>query len=191
MPNYLVLYWDTTKPPNGAWVPIVGPNSDTTFTAAKGEDAMGLASLQTRQQGKYGAFNVAQVPQAYLTTSFGSPNANFTVMAKQVGTNGTNIRLRIVVAGNNTVQSVSVSGNDITLNAATDASGNPTTTGSAAVTAINGNGPAAALVTAALAPGSSGATAVSTLDWTNLDQYGAEAATVTLATVASEAPVTF
>ena len=61
-----------------------------------------------------------------------------------------NATVAFVVGGNNTAQSISVTGNAITVNLATDANGNVTAaeTANAIATAINGNSQANALVTA-------------------------------------------
>ncbi len=69
-----------------------------------------------------------------------------------------NATVAFVVAGNNTAQSISVSGNAITVNLATDANGNVTgaETANAIVTAINGNSQANALVTASAGAGVEG-----------------------------------
>jgi flagellin len=69
-----------------------------------------------------------------------------------------NATVTFVVSGNNTARSISVSGNAITVNVATDANGNVanTETANAISTAINGNGGAAALVTASAGAGVEG-----------------------------------
>lgn len=65
-------------------------------------------------------------------------------------TGNTNATVSFVASGANTARSISVNGNAITVNLATDANGNvaSTETAGAIATAINGNGSASALVTA-------------------------------------------
>lgn len=189
MPNFFVVFFDPSSGTNGNYKGIRGPNADTTFTADTGLVANGLASIQSGLSGKFVAFNIAPVPQGYATTSFGNPNANLTVTAKAIGT--TPVRFRLLVAGNSTSLTVSVSSNDITVNVATDSSGNPTSTASQVIAAFNGNGSASALAVAALAPGSSGAAAVSSLDWVALSNFGSIATTTSLETVADSALTTF
>ena len=75
----------------------------------------------------------AQVAQVFLT-------------AKLSGTGGNALTITVVVAGNNTPLSVTVVGNAITVNSATDGLGNATTTSTQAAAAILANAAAAALV---------------------------------------------
>lgn len=105
---------------------------------------------------------------ASVTTSMAGTNNDLTLTAKSDGTGGNSIRFRIVVSGASTALSVSVSGNDITVNSATNAGSAATSTAAQVRDAINGNGPASALVTAALASGNDGTGVVAALGFTNL-----------------------
>jgi hypothetical protein len=63
MPNFFVVFFEPSAPPNGQYQAIVGPNPDTSFTAADGADANGLAAIKSAKEGKFVAFNVtAAVP---------------------------------------------------------------------------------------------------------------------------------
>ncbi len=84
---------------------------------------------------------------AALTTGTSGTN-RITWRAKNTGTAGNSIQIAVVKSGNNTPLSVSVSGQTITVNLATDASGNATSSCSQVVTAVNNNAPASALITA-------------------------------------------
>lgn len=105
---------------------------------------------------------------AQLITAMAGANNDLWFRSKLKGELGNNIRVRIVVAGVSTALSVSVSGNDITINSATDAGSLATTTATAAAAAVNANGPASALVQADVAPGDTGAGVVAALAFTNL-----------------------
>ena len=84
---------------------------------------------------------------ASLTT--GTPGTNrITWRAKNTGTAGNSIQIAVVESDNSTPLSVSVSGQTITVNLATDASGNATSTCSQVVTAVNNNASASALIQA-------------------------------------------
>lgn len=88
---------------------------------------------------------------AYASLTTGTSGTNrITWRAKNIGSLGNNIQIAVVKSGNNTPLSVSVSGQTITVNLATDASGNATSTCSQVVTAVNNNAPAFALVQAIL-----------------------------------------
>jgi hypothetical protein len=106
--------------------------------------------------------------KATLTTALSGADNDLKFTAQQRGTDGNNIRVRIVVAGTNTALSVSVSSQDITINSATNGGGAATSTATAVMNAVNGSTPAKALVVAAIAPGNSGAGVVAALGFTAL-----------------------
>ena len=96
-------------------------------------------------------------------------NADVLITAAAVGTAGNQIRVRYVdPAANSEALAVSVSGNDITVTLATDASGEITSTANQVVTAINGSAEASALVTAANDAGNDGSGLVNAVDFTTL-----------------------
>jgi hypothetical protein len=190
MPDFFVVFFEPSAPPNGQYQAIVGPNPDTTFTANNGLEANGLAAISSGRQGKFAAFAlVPPAPFAYHVTSFVTANSNLAVIADVNG--DSLVRYRLLVAGNNTALTVSVSTNDITVNVATDGSGAPTSTASQVITAINASGPAGALVTASLAPGSNGSGVVASLPWTNLQRVGYVVTMTTVHEVADSAITTF
>jgi len=84
---------------------------------------------------------------ASLTTGTSGTN-RITWRAKNTGTAGNSIQIAAVKSGNNTPLSVSVNGQTITVNLATDASGNATSTCLQVVTAVTNNASASALVQA-------------------------------------------
>ncbi len=75
------------------------------------------------------------------------------------GTGGEVVRVRVVVAGLSTSLSIGVSGNDITINSATDGGGLVTSTAADIVTAIGLSAPATALVTVVATGSGAGLTA--------------------------------
>lgn len=83
-------------------------------------------------------------------------NANLVFTADTAGTAGNNIRIRYVVAGNNTALSVALASTDITVNLATNGSGIPTSTANQIKAALDANGGIAALINTTLASGSDG-----------------------------------
>ncbi len=96
-------------------------------------------------------------------------NADVLITAAAVGTAGNQIRVQYVdPAANSEALAVSVSGNDITVTLATDASGEITSTANQVVTAINGSAEASALVTAANDAGNDGSGLVNAVDFTTL-----------------------
>ena len=108
----------------------------------------GVAGLQL---GTYGAQNV------------------IVVQAKTSGLAGNSISLTLVKpAGNNTPLSVTVSGNDISVNLATGSTGLITTTAAQLRTAIAASGAASALITASLGQGTLGSGLMTALAKTNL-----------------------
>ncbi len=84
---------------------------------------------------------------ASLTTGTAGTN-RITWRAKNVGSLGNNIQITVIKSGNSTPLSVSVAGQNITVNLATDASGNATSTTYQVIAAVNGYAAASALVIA-------------------------------------------
>lgn len=106
-------------------------------------------------------------PAGYTTSMTGTNNdLSFESKARGAWTN--NIRVRIVVSGNNTSESVSVSGLDITINSSTDGGGAATSTGDTVKAAIAASTPANALVSVADATGNDGSGVVAALAYTAL-----------------------
>jgi hypothetical protein len=163
MARYFTAYYNAGT---GLYEAVNGPNADKSFNAVSGSDANGLAAILLAKSGKFISFPVDGVGAAAITTACVNSDSNITYTAKTVGPNGTSIRVRYVVAGNNTDLSVSVSGNDITVNVATNAGGSPTSTATLIKAAVDGNGPASALVSTALV--GTGAGVVNAFGYTNL-----------------------
>lgn len=92
----------------------------------------------------------------------GSGTSTVTVTSTTSGASGEAKSIKFLKAGNSTPLAVSVSGNEITVNLATDGIGLVTSTAAQVVTAINASGPAAALVTAS---GSGGGLCGNTIDF--------------------------
>lgn len=84
------------------------------------------------------------------TRTIGAGNAAVLYTSNKGGVGGNSVRTAHVVSGTNTVFSIVVSGNDITVNAATDGAGLSTTTAAAAMAAVNAHATAKLLVTASL-----------------------------------------
>ena len=116
---------------------------------------------------------------AALTTALAGANNDLTYTADTPGTVGNDIRIRYLVAGNNTPLSVAVAGNDITVNVATSAGGAATSTAAQVRDAINAHAGASALVTAANAAANDGTGVVAALAYTNL-AGGVDDVTVTV-----------
>lgn len=95
-------------------------------------------------------------------------NNDLSFESKARGAWTNNIRVRIVVSGNNTSESVSVSGLDITINSSTDGGGAATSTGDTVKAAIAASTPANALVSVADATGNDGSGVVAALAYTAL-----------------------
>lgn len=106
--------------------------------------------------------------RATLTTALAGTNNDVTLLARNPGTGGNSIRLRIVVAGASTPLSVEVAGSDITVNSATDGASAATSTAKQAIDALNAHSGAGALVWAQNAPSSDGTGVVAALAYTNL-----------------------
>jgi hypothetical protein len=168
MPNFFTVFY---QPESAKWVEVKGDQADHTWVASDGANAAGLAALALGINGKYAAFPIGGADKAFLQTNLGIANGEIVYTAQNYGTGGNAIRVRYVVSGNNTPLTVSVAGNDITVNLATNGSGVGTSTASQVVAAVNGSTAASALVTAALASGNSGAGVLTALAYTNL-AYG-------------------
>ena len=106
--------------------------------------------------------------QATLETALAGANNDLVYTARTAGGQGDELTVAYVVAGTNTPLTVTVSGNAITVNVATNGAGAATSTASQVKAAIEANADAAKLVTVALAPGNSGAGVVTALAATNL-----------------------
>jgi hypothetical protein len=106
--------------------------------------------------------------RAQLTTAMTGANNDITFLAKTPRTPGNAVRVRIVVAGVSTALSVSVSGNDITINSATNASSVATSPAVDVIRAVNRDAAASLLVHAQRAPGNDGTGVVTALAFTNL-----------------------
>jgi len=106
---------------------------------------------------------------AYLETNLTGNNNDLKFTAKYVGSYYHAITVRYVVSGTNTALSVSVSGNAITVNVATDGSGVATSTASEILTAVNASAAAMALLTTvALKTGNDGTGVVTAMSATAL-----------------------
>lgn len=86
---------------------------------------------------------------ASVTIAGADANGGVGYTADTAGAAGNNIRVTHVVAGLSTALSVAVSGNDITVNLATDAAGVATSTATAVANAVNAHAGASVLVNAA------------------------------------------
>lgn len=119
--------------------------------------------------GKWGAGGTKA--SATLTTALAGANDDLTYTAKAGPPDyaaGNSVRVRYVVAGASTPLTVSVAGNDITVNVATTAGSVASSTALQVRDAVNASVPASALVTAALATGNDGSGVVSALAFTTL-----------------------
>jgi hypothetical protein len=105
---------------------------------------------------------------ASLTTAIAGANNDLVYTSKGKGTQHNSIRVRYVVAGASTALSVSVSGNDITVNSATDGASAATSTANQVAAAVAASTPAAALVTVANAAGNDGTGVITALGFTAL-----------------------
>lgn len=133
---------------------------------------MGIASTGPGKRSIGGSWGVGgTISSASLTTALTGSNNDLKYTSKASGSNysgGNSTRVRYVVAGANTALSVSVSGQDITVNVATDGSSAATSTAAQVKTAIEASAPAAALVTVANATGNDGTGVVTALAFTSL-----------------------
>lgn len=111
---------------------------------------------------------------ATLTTSLAGANNDLKYTAFNGedtavrGSAGNAVRVRYVVAGASTALSVSVSGNDITVNVATDGASAATSTAAQIATAVNNSATASKKVSVANATGNDGTGVVTALAFTAL-----------------------
>lgn len=87
---------------------------------------------------------------ASKTIAIGAPTVSIILEAKTAGVDGNQIALEVLVAGLNTVASISESGSHITVNSATDGAGVATTTATEVKALIDGDSASSALVTVTL-----------------------------------------
>jgi hypothetical protein len=106
--------------------------------------------------------------RASLTTALTGTNNDLLFKARYDGTAGNSLRVRIVVSGVNTPLSVSQSGNDLTINSATNGASAATSTAAQVLAAVNAIPPNDAKVRAELAAGNDGTGVVTALAFTNL-----------------------
>lgn len=106
--------------------------------------------------------------RATLTTAMAGTNNDLLISAFYRGAEGNSIRVRVVVAGVSTVQSVAVSGLDITFNSATNGASAATSTGAQMLAALNADPAASKLIFAQLAAGNDGTGVVAAFAFTNL-----------------------
>jgi hypothetical protein len=104
---------------------------------------------------------------ASLTTAMAGANNDMKFLAKPAGVVGNGYRVAVVVAGTNTVLSIGLSGNDLTINSATNGGGAATTTAAQAIAAIQAHA-AAAKFEVSLAPGNDGSGVIAAFALTNL-----------------------
>lgn len=113
-------------------------------------------------------FQSGRDAKASLTTSLTGTNNDLTYTAKTEGTAGNATTVRYVVAGASTPLTVSVTGQAITVNVATNSGSTATSTAAQVRTAVLGSVPAAALVDVENASGNDGTGVVTALAATNL-----------------------
>lgn len=121
-----------------------------------------------RNLGLGGRYLGGTMLRATLTTALAGTNNDLLYKANLRGAAGNNIRVRYVVAGASTPLSVAVSGNDITVNVATNGSSDATSTAAQVRDAVNASTDAGRLVTAENATGNDGTGVVAALAYTNL-----------------------
>jgi hypothetical protein len=106
--------------------------------------------------------------QATLTTAIAGTNNDLTYTATQLGTPGNSVTITYVVAGVSTPLSVTVAGNAITVNVATNAGSAATSTATQVRDAVRANAAAAQLVGVDLAAGNDGTGVVAAMGATPL-----------------------
>jgi hypothetical protein len=105
---------------------------------------------------------------AFLETALTGTNNDIAFVARTPGAGGTAITIAIVVSGNNTALSISVSTNAITINSATNGSGTAISTAAEVIAAIKAHAAANALVHVENKTGNDGTGAVVALSAANL-----------------------
>jgi hypothetical protein len=106
--------------------------------------------------------------RASLTTALAGTNNDLVWRAIHAGAAGNNIRIRYVVAGASTPLTVTVSGNDITVNVATSGASAATSTAAQVRAAVEAHADAKKMVFADNAAGNDGTGVVAALAFTNL-----------------------
>lgn len=106
--------------------------------------------------------------KATHTTALSGSNNDLVFTALHAGPGGNSIRIRYVVAGNNTPLTVVVEGLDITVNVATNGAGAATSTATQVKTALDANPDVKKLITTALAASNDGTGVVAAFSFTNL-----------------------
>ncbi len=156
-----------------------GSQKDLTFTAVAGGNltynisyvaptALGATPSVTVSGGSNITVHLGSVSgNANLTTNVGA-NANILYTAKTTGGGGNSDTVTYVAAGNNTPLSLAVSGSNITVNLATNATGGVTSTANQVLAALAANTSVTALVTPTIAPGNDGTAVVAALSQTPL-----------------------
>lgn len=113
--------------------------------------------------------NIKLETKSTLTTAMSGTNNDMKFTAKPgQGSDGDDIRVRVVVAGASTALSVAVSTKDITINSATNGASAATTTAAQAIAAVKASAPASALVDVELASGNDGTGVIAAFAYTNL-----------------------
>lgn len=135
-----------------------------------------IATVRGLEQGSHAsprglAFQVRQVNggRARLATAMAGANNDLLLVARAGGTGGNSIRLALVNPGGTVARSISVAGNDITVNLAVTAGViNASETATSIAASLNADAAASRLVAAFVAPGDTGAGVVIALALTNL-----------------------
>ncbi len=113
----------------------------------------------------------ATATAAYLQTNLLGANNDMLFTCVNTGTAGNSIRVKYVVSGSNTPLSVTVSGNDVTVNVATGAGGAATSIASAVKAAIEAaTDPTAGELVITYPTGNDGTGIVTAMDWSYLSQ---------------------
>lgn len=150
---------------SGGVVPFLKSGSTLPVTAGAGVTAG--QEVQSDAAGK--AVPLAAISAVAATLELGTGNSKIKFTAADAGGagNGISVRLRDPAANSQTL-SVTVTGNDIVVNLATDGGGAITSTVTLIIAAIAASGAAAALVTASNGTGSNGSGVVVAAAATNL-----------------------
>ncbi len=112
--------------------------------------------------------NVTPAKNAVLTTAMAGTNNDLKFTAKPAGVVGNGYRVTVVVAGVSTALSVALSGNDLTINSATNAGSAATSTAAQVLAALKANAAISAKFEVALATGNDGTGVVAAFAFTNL-----------------------
>ncbi len=117
---------------------------------------MGFAPTGSRFRQLAAGITSAVFPRASLTTAFAGTNNDLKITAVRPGTEGNSARIAFVVAGVSTPLSVTRSGNDVTVNVATNGASAAVSTGAQVAAAINASDEAKHLLRAENATGNDG-----------------------------------